>query len=99
MVSMYYLRCVYGPGFWKDHEYQVKFRVFYENSEDSCFVNKKDVVPVNEKFGLVKIVVKSFEEENVLIEINNSLEHKKSRFYVPKTEVIENASLINSISK
>lgn len=99
MASLYYLRCIYGPGFWKNHEYQIKFRVFYSNSKDSCFVNKKDVMPINDKWGLVKIVVNSFEEDNALIEINNSLEHKKSRFYVPKRDIIENKSLINSISK
>ena len=98
MASLYYLRCVYGPGFW-DHEYQIKFRVSYPNSNDSCFVNKRDFKPVNEKWGLVKIVVNSFEEDSALVEINNSLEHKKLRVYVPKTEVVENTSLINSVSK
>ena len=98
MTSQYYLRCVYGPGLW-DHEYQIKFRAFCSNSNDSCFVNKTDVVPVSDKFGLVKIVVNSFENDNASIKINNSLEHKKSRFYVPKTEIVENKLFITSVLK
>ena len=98
MVSLYYLRCIYTQGL-RENEYRIKFRVFYENSKDSCFVDKRDITPINDKWGLVKIVVSSFEEENALIEISNSLEHKKSKFCVPKTEIIENKTLINSISK
>jgi hypothetical protein len=86
--SLYYLKCEYGPGLW-NHEYQIKFKPF-ENGQNQVLVNKEDVKPIDGIHGLAKIIVKQFEKNKVLFEINDVGDHRRSKFYAPASEIVEN---------
>lgn len=89
--SLYYLKCEYGSGLW-DHEYQITFK---SEGKTSCLVNKEDVKQINKNEGLANIIVKQFENDKALIEINDVGNHRRSRFYVPKSEIVENPEIAN----
>jgi hypothetical protein len=78
-------------------DYRISFKSVQGNM--ACFVNRLFVKPIKGKQGLAKIIVKAFNRSNALVAITDALEGRILRFYVPKTEVIENKSLITSVPK
>jgi len=53
---------------------------------------------VNNEEGLAKIILKSIDENEALIVLNDAMEGRKAAFYVPKSEIVEN-SLISNVLK
>jgi hypothetical protein len=95
-MPLYYMKCEYYSGMW-GNEYCIKFKTTGSNEPETVLVNKEDVRPLTETKGLVKVIVKDFEESRALIEINDAGNHKRLRFYVYKKEIAENKRLIANI--
>ena len=85
MTNMPYLKCKYYQGVFS-HEYFILFNCSHQNW---CFVNKEDVKPINGVNGLVKVVLRSIEEDSAVIGINDTGDMRQTSFMVPKEEVIE----------
>jgi len=95
---MYLLKCDYYKGMF-GHEYMIKFKSSNNQDQEMCFVNKTDVKHIDKKHGLVNVIVKSFKENMAVVEINDTADHKRSRFYVPQSEIVENRHVIPHVLK
>jgi hypothetical protein len=86
---MTYLKCEYSDGMFSD-EYAIKFEVVKPMSQNSCFVNKEDVIPLEGNYGLVKLISINESEKDSIVCINNVGEHRISNFKVYNVELVDN---------
>ena len=84
-----YLKCNYGEGCF-NHEYFVDFRVS-EKGQSFCFVNKVDVLPLNEREGLLKLLASEDylgDEEKKMVKIRDIGDNRISNFVVYPEDII-----------
>jgi len=90
-----YLKCEYYPGRLKE-ENVIKFEPYKKKpgNQGWCLVNKEDVLVVDsdKNKGLVKIVVVSIEGDKALVGINDTSDHKESRYEVSTKDISKNRS-------
>ena len=86
---MAYIKCNYSDGMFSS-EYFITFGVDYSSPFGGMFVNKEDVVPYKEEkwTGLVRATLQAFWNDKVLVNINDAGEHRLSRLWVPKEDVL-----------
>lgn len=95
--TLYCLKCTYSPGLFST-DYSIKFKSTLKNQSQGCTINKSHMKIVNNEEGLAKIILKSIDENEALIVLNDAMEGRKAAFYVPKSEIVEN-SLISNVLK
>ena len=84
----HYLKCGYKPGLFPS-EYVINFRVSNPDAEESLFVNKADVKPINQEKGLVKLRGCSEPEDGkVLVEINDVGDCRLSSYAVYLDDIV-----------
>lgn len=88
---MAYVKCNYSEGMFSS-EYFIDFgdKVEYNVPFGGMFVNKEDVIPYKEKkyTGLVKATLDEFSKDKALVSINDVGEHRLSKLWVPKDQVL-----------
>ena len=85
-----YLKCEHDKGYFSG-EKSILFKTLDTSSGHSwCFINKEDLVQkVNLYQGFVKVnVLDHNSPSRLLVEINDVGDHRLSRFYVPRSEVV-----------
>ena len=82
-----YLKCSYNLGA-HDGEYFIKFNT--TGSQNWCFVNRKDVTPINEKdkTGYIKCWLIHQEKTNALVQINDTGDYRLSSFKVSTKDLV-----------
>ena len=73
-------------------EYAIIFRELIQETGERnnwCIINKSDLVKkIDEEKGLVRVDLLGSQINSFLVEINNPGDHKLSRFYVPRKEIV-----------
>ncbi|MBT4376647.1 hypothetical protein HOD29_04700 [archaeon] len=87
MENQKYLKCNYSPGLFSD-----EFAVEFEGCHDSLgeiWVNKSDVIPLDENSGLVKACYFELGKKTANVWINDVGNHRLSSFNVPRENVVD----------
>ena len=78
---MKYLKCLYYNGMFPD-EYLITLKVNAPISQNWYWVNRDDVIPIDENSGLVKLVSLEEGEKTSFVGINNLGDHRISFFNI-----------------
>lgn len=84
---MDYLRCYHYDGIFSN-ERIVQFETRSPTDQNWCFVNDEDVIPTEEKEGLVRVVWKEEFDGEILVGINDTGDHRISTFRVPANQLV-----------
>lgn len=79
-----YLKCTYEPGLF-NHEYMIHF-----DSTDQrwCWINQKDIIPLDETKGYVRCKLASEDDKESLVWINDSGDQRVSPFRVKTSDLV-----------